>query len=100
MKGIIVIDNPKACIECPMFYHSEDMSIGGMKFEKLYRCKIEPEGIEDPYLSDILKKKPDWCPIKPFPEKKEVPDHILEGNGEYEKGWNDCIHELLKGEKE
>lgn len=27
-KGIVVIDIPETCVECPMCYHAEDMAIG------------------------------------------------------------------------
>ena len=28
-KGIIVLDEiPKSCVDCPMYYHAEDMSLG------------------------------------------------------------------------
>lgn len=64
MKGIIVLDDiPKSCVECPMCYHAEDMSLGQFKYERLYSCKLEPEEVEQVYLDDILHKKPDWCPI-------------------------------------
>lgn len=64
MKGIIVLDEiPKSCVECTMCYHAEDMSLGRFKYERLYKCKLEPENIEQVYLEDILHKKPDWCPI-------------------------------------
>lgn len=64
MKGIVVLDEiPKSCVDCPMCYHAEDMSLGQFKYERLYKCKLEPENIEQVYLEDILHKKPDWCPI-------------------------------------
>lgn len=93
MKGIIVLDKiPKSCVECPMCYHAEDMSLGRFKYERLYKCKLEPEDIEQVYLEDILHKKPDWCPIK-IPKK--IPGEKRYQN-EYEKGWNSCIDAITR----
>lgn len=34
-KGIIVLDEiPKSCVDCPMYYHAEDMSLGKFKYER------------------------------------------------------------------
>ena len=69
-KGIIVLDEiPKSCVDCPMYYHAEDMSLGKFKYERLYKCKIMPEEVEQVYLEDILHKKPVWCKIRPIPDK-------------------------------
>lgn len=101
-KGIIVLDEiPKSCIDCPVCYHSEDMSLGRFQYERLYRCKLEPEEVEQVYLEDILHKKPEWCPIKPMPEKKSpmeqtVSPMITEQYEPYDRGWNDCIDEIFK----
>lgn len=71
-KGIVVIDIPETCVECPMCYHAEDMAIGNLTYRRLYRCRLEPENLEDPYLQIIFRRKPDWCPIKPMPKKINV----------------------------
>lgn len=90
MKGIIVVDKiPESCrnirgekeIGCPF---------GGMY------CHIKQKDVME-YL--VVGKKPDWCPIKPVPEKKEFPECFMYGElyGE-EIGWNACIDEILKEE--
>ena len=94
-KGIIVLDEiPKSCIDCPVCYHSEDMSLGRFQYERLDRCKLEPGEVEQVYLEDILHKKPEWCPIKPMPEKVQQKEYC--DNGRYDKGWNECIDEIFK----
>ena len=93
-KGIIVLEEiPRSCIECPMCYHATDMSIGKFQYERLYRCGLEPEDAEQVYLEDICHEKPDWCPIKPVPERANHENYC--DNGRYDKGWNDCLNEVL-----
>ena len=42
------------------------------------------------------RKRPDWCPLKPMPEKMNCPPM----NGEnYEAGWNACIYAICGEEK-
>lgn len=96
-KGIIALDMPDKCVECTMCYHAEDMSMGNLTYRRLYRCRIEPENLEDPYLQTIFRGKPDWCPIKPLPGKAHHEEYC--DNGRYDKGWNDCLDEIEGGIK-
>ena len=55
-KAILVIDMPESCDKCPlMFRHEEE------------RCCM-PEG------RNSFTTKPSWCPLKPMPEKIDIPD--------------------------
>ena len=92
-KGIILLEDiPRSCIECPMCYHATDMIIGKFQYERLYRCRLEPEDVEQVYLEDICHKKPDWCPVRVLPEMAHHEDYC--DNGRYDKGWNDCLSEI------
>ena len=104
-KCILVLDDmPKNCLECPFRYKSEEMSLGNFTYQSLFRCKFEPEGLcEDEgdtvYLNDLMMKgKPDWCPLKPMPSKKDD-DFYDWGKANQIKGYNACIDEIL-GDKE
>ena len=47
------------------------------------------------------KQPPDWCPLKPLPEKKEyiVPiDNVESQKDIIAVGWNACIDEITGGE--
>lgn len=98
-KGIILLEDiPRSCVECPMCYHATDMSIGKFQYERLYRCGLEPEDVEQVYLEDICHKKPDWCPIKELPIRLEeincphsMSDYQRKG---FSRGWNACIEEI------
>lgn len=84
MKGIIVVDIPENCSKCDRLWHYSD----GLPY-----CEEKDREI------GFIEEKPDWCPIKPVPEKKEFPECFMYGEiyGE-EIGWNACIDEILKGE--
>ena len=103
MAYIVNAEIPKHCNKCPF---------GMCKFSKPlsdrthgYTCNLEvpKKGhnkttmITD-YDSDI--EKPDWCPLRPVPEKKEVcgkypqPDKIP---ASYKIGYNQCIDDILGG---
>ena len=103
MKAILVLEMPKNCLECPFRYKSEEMPLGNFTYQSLFRCKFEPEELcEDDgdtvYLNDIMmKSKPDWCPLKPMPQRASHPDWC--DGGRYDKGYNACIDEIL-GDKE
>ena len=79
------MDMPSSCEECILrnegacFSVSKENSICGV----YYTMK---EG-----------RKPDWCPLRELPERANHPDWC--DGGRYDKGYNACIDELLKGEE-
>lgn len=78
MKGIIVVDMPKNCHQCPLYSEEYDC------------CNMEKQD------------DPDWCPIKQIPEKRNESREI-KNNEELlqlaiDFGYNSCIDEILKGE--
>lgn len=78
-KSILVIDTPEQvcqkCELCRETINDEFMCCGN--------GKIIPDG-----------EKPDWCPLKELPQKANHPDYC--DNGRYDKGWNDCLDEIVK----
>lgn len=84
-KGIIVLNNiPEDCVSCRLLI----LSAYGGKF-----CKVVKEY--------TYTDKPDWCPIKPVPEKKAIigsPKDIEESKRDLVRAGRDmCVDELLKG---
>lgn len=59
-KAILVIDMPKNCFDCPLCINDEY----GLSLKCCLRYKeyVDKDG------------KPDWCPLKPAPEKIDIPD--------------------------
>jgi hypothetical protein len=80
-KSVLVIDTPKKCDSC--------MYVG--TFNSF--CKINCRDIED------LSTKPDWCPLKPLPEKFDNEKDRKLGDFEplFKIGWNACIDEITGG---
>lgn len=76
-KAILVIDMPEYCDECIMcvencFHHE--------------MCIAASERI-------LTSGKPDWCPLKPAPYRKDV--DWLADNAGWSCGWNDCLKEIV-----
>ena len=79
-KAVLVMDMPKRCYECPFGNDDAECDVVGRHFNQ-------------------KKEKPDWCPLRPMPEKKpeEVPIAYTHF-GAYKDGWNACIDAIGGGE--
>lgn len=101
-KAILVIDMPINYLECPFRYKSEEMPLGNFTYQSLFRCKNEPEDISEDdgdivYLNDIMmKRKPDWCPLREVPQKQTVHCTDTAHHRFAKDGWNHCIDTILK----
>ena len=91
MDAILVLDKmPESCSQCEIFNFSDLTCLG---------CKVN--------FKDVGKVQ-SWCPLKPLPQKNKY-DVEKYATVDYEnnvnlghylnKGWNDCIDEIL-GENE
>ena len=89
VKAILVLETPSSCMGCN-FMHCE------IEENKEY-CEAR-EIRKQIYLEK--EEKPDWCPLKPMPNKntKQYSDGYKYGKG-YQNGYNACIDEIL-GDKE
>lgn len=79
-KSVLVIDTPEKCDSCDL------CCITFYPF-----CKVNARDIID------LNIVPDWCPLKPLPEKKSTTAPV--SNYEVQKnlfaaGWNACINKI------
>ena len=88
-KAILVIDAPVSCIDCPCYN-------GG----NILRCGVNFQSLTDKEISE----KPDWCPLRRMPEKKEKASRngiCYEYNDGYEdgeaSGWNECL-DMITGD--
>lgn len=79
-KSVLVIDTPENCGKC--------------KFISEFWCRAM-NGRRVPNNDAI----PNWCPLKPLPEKKEyiVPINNVESQKDIiAVGWNACLREITE----
>lgn len=86
-KSILIIDTPESCTNCEI------------RFDDIYSnwCPYHNPEVDGVYKYVKQRTKPDWCPLKPMPEKRTIyPGDI--GASAYEaRGYNRCINEILGG---
>ena len=83
-KAILVIDMPERCYDCEFCYYSDG---------RYAMCQLRDKAIDEP-----KEIKPDWCRLKPLPEKYEIDrskcsDPFYEF--EFEYGYNQCVDGIL-----
>lgn len=96
-KSVLVMETPENCYVCP--------------FGTAYCSALEYEGLcELAYCLDcdvILmteehydcesKSRPDWCPLKPLPEKSTIENDMTDYQCGMVDGRNQCIDEITGG---
>ena len=96
-KSVLVMETPENCYDCP--FGTE--YCGSFNYDgncELAEClgNVMTLITEEQYDYES-KAKPDWCPLKPLPEKKEyiVPiDNVESQKDIIAVGWNACIDEI------
>ena len=79
-KSVLVINMPKYCALCVL------------RSGVLHPfCRVNNRDITD------LSIRPDWCPLKPLPEKMTAVASTDHWNS-IKAGWNGCIDEITGGE--
>lgn len=92
-KAILVMDMPERCLNCNCVGHIN-------RNGKFNVCRITGEILKE---YDYYKQRPNNCPLRELPEKKEVcgkypqEDKIVPS---YKIGYNACIDEIMKGVEE
>ena len=87
MKSILIFDTPTRCYDCPLYTSIDDADDYGFCDDRnILKQKEAQEKIR-------FNKKPDWCPLKSLPQKKNTDFHP---NIVYANGWNDCLEEITK----
>jgi hypothetical protein len=90
-KLVLVIDAPEhGCVSCLIGRNHSNC------LETCIYCPIAEKSALDEEAEII----PDWCPLKPLPEKKEyiVPiDNVESQKDIIAVGWNTCIDEITGG---
>lgn len=94
-KSVLVLETPESCLDC-QFCHELDEGVEAC-------CSIMDDGKDKSLMKKIdceygyCKGKPDWCPLKPLPKKKEERDWRSKLSLEWVRGWNTCISKITGG---
>lgn len=91
-KGIIVLDEiPNNCFHCRLKKRP-----AGMSFPEDMVCGVAEQSVCQYNPHNINGTKPDWCPIKEMPSRKQVPGCFFMMDEVYGKeiGFNDCLDEI------
>ena len=81
-KAVLVMDRSECCADCPCSFFERDNPILNLI------CGVTQE---DAYNVG----KPDWCPLRELPEKKErrIGEH---GERMFRAGFNACLNEIMR----
>ena len=96
-KSVLVIDTPETCIDC---IFCQEYRTKSREYAYCYVTNGDSEN--DMKLIDCIygycQSKPDWCPLKPLPEKMTIPRGARNTDDlEYAAGYNTCINEITGG---
>lgn len=95
-KSVLVIDTPETCIDC---IFCQEYRTKSREYAYCYVTNGDSEN--DMKLIDCIygycQSKPDWCPLKPLPEKNKAPKVASGYELGYEDGWNKCLDEIQGG---
>lgn len=98
-KSVLVIDTTENCYGCP--FGTE--YCGNLEYEgccELADClDYDVILMTEEHYDYESKSRPEWCPLKPLPEKMIIPRGARNTDGlEYASGYNTCINEIKGGE--
>ena len=87
-KAILGIDAPVSCIDCPCY-----------KGGNILRCGVNFQSLTD----KEIREKPDCCPLRPMPEKKQLSGDVHNVQSMAEEisvaSWNACIDAITTDQK-
>lgn len=90
-KAVFVMDNPTSCSDCMMISITRDRTT----HESIWYCRAcHTEMPEGDFILNVVddidsENKPDWCPLKPLPERELI--WFEDEESDYERGFNACI---------
>ena len=96
VKAILVIEMPSSCCKCD--FQAMNVRDNPICILCTESC-VEQFKSKDEYkrINTDLRTKPDWCPLRPAPEKRNTIDDFWEMCADIVR--NACIDEIL-GDKE
>lgn len=91
-KAVLVMNMPENCGSCMFPIRCMDE----LNCEPMLKDYENGLTEIDPIIEDE-DEKPDWCPLRPLPEKKEEAKEPLATRYYRAEGWNDCLDEITGG---
>jgi hypothetical protein len=95
-KSVLVIDTPKSCYNCPFGTEYYDIYIYKGNCELAEHLGKIMTLLTEEYYGFESKSRPEWCPLKPLPEKMTGVVQTDHWNS-IKAGWNGCIDEITRG---
>ena len=89
-KSLLVIETPECCEKCMINLDGFCLAV------------LEPnECVEGGEMRKETPKacKPEWCPLRSVPERRNESDTCYESDYYRAQGWNSCIDEICEVEK-
>ena len=96
-KSVLVIDTPKSCYNCPFGTEYYDIYIYKGNCELAEHLGKIMTLVTEEYYGFESKSRPDWCPLKPLPEKSTTENDMTDYQCGMVDGRNQCIDEVTGG---
>lgn len=89
-KAVLIMDMPESCFGCNFMYCDEESDTE--------TC----QAMETARDIDLIEDRPDWCPLRELPEKKDTHTTLeCHTNGSWTEGmkagWNACLDAIEGG---
>ena len=94
-KSALVTDTPKNCYDCPFGteYCGDSEYVGGCELAECLDSDMRL--ITEEHYDYESESRPDWCPLKPLPEKSTPENDMTDYQRGMVDGRNQCIDEIV-----
>ena len=97
-KSALVIDTPENCYDCPFgISYCGELEYEGLR-ELAYCLDYDVFLMTEEHYDCESKSRPDWCPLKPLPEKSTTENDMADYQCGMVDGRNQYIDEIAGGE--
>lgn len=96
-KSVLVIDTPENCYDCPFGteYCGNLEYAGYCELADCLDCDVIL--ITEEHYDCESKSRPDWCPLKPLPEKSTIENDMTDYQCGMVDGRNQCVDAITGG---
>ena len=100
-KALLIMDMPENCLDCNFCFELDE----GIEAYCSMTDDLDNSDLCRDLPNGYCESRPDWCPLKPLPDKKEVieipriPSMLDFRRRGFQDGWNACIDEITGGDE-